>query len=68
MNDTEMLVSSKVMLDCPSIGFPNPSVLWLTPRYELLRFKPDPEKSCVPVEDEIILLKTRRVWLAVRQH
>ena len=58
MNDTEILVSSEVTLDCPSTGFPTPSVLWLTPRYELLRFKPDPEESCVPVEDEIILSDT----------
>eukprot|EP00090_Calanus_glacialis_P009761 TRINITY_DN18168_c0_g1_i1.p1 TRINITY_DN18168_c0_g1~~TRINITY_DN18168_c0_g1_i1.p1 ORF type:complete len:868 (+),score=159.25 TRINITY_DN18168_c0_g1_i1:67-2670(+) len=55
MNDTEMFVKTEVLLDCPSIGFPNPTVLWLTPRYELLRFKPDPEEDCVPVEDEIIL-------------
>jgi len=55
MNDTKMFANKETLLDCPSIGSPPPSVLWLTPRYELLRYKPDPEESCVPVEDEIIL-------------
>jgi len=68
MNDTEILVSSEVLLDCPSRGSPSPSVLWLTPRYELLRFKPDPEESCVPVEDEIILSDTIKDYSRWKHH
>jgi len=68
MNDTEMFVGTEVLLDCPSIGFPTPSVLWLTPRYELLRFKPDPEESCVPVEDEIILSDTIKDYSRWEDH
>jgi len=67
-NDTEVLVGSQIMLDCNSEGFPAPSVLWLTPRYELLRFKPDPEESCVPVEDEIILSDTIKDYSRWEHH
>jgi len=68
LNDTKLFVANRVLLDCPSTGYPTPSVLWLTPRYELLRFKPDPVESCVPVEDEIILSDTIRDYSRWEDH
>lgn len=68
LNDTELFVGNEVMLDCPFVGSPSPSVLWLTPRYELLRFKPDLEESCVPVEDEILLSDTIKDYSRWEDH
>jgi len=46
---------SRVILDCLSSGSPLPSVIWLTPRYELLKWSPDTEPGCSPLEDSVVL-------------
>jgi len=68
LNDTELYVGTEVMLDCPFTGSPSPSILWLTPRYELLRFTPDPEESCVPVEDEVLLFDSVKDYSRWEDH
>jgi len=47
--------SSRVILDCISSGTPSPSILWLTPRYELLKWVPDAEPGCSPIAEEVVL-------------
>jgi len=68
INDSEIHVNTEVLLDCSYEGYPPPSVLWLTPRYELLRLKPDMEETCVPVEDEIILSHTIEDYSKWKHH
>jgi len=45
-----------VTLDCPLTGYPVPTVLWLSPRLELLRLRTD-ESGCSAEEEELILGK-----------
>lgn len=59
-NTTLSVGTAGVRLDCSATGLPAPARLWLTPRYELLRYRPDTEPQCDPVEDEILLSDTIR--------
>ena len=43
-------------LDCPVTGSPTPTLLWLSPRLELLRLRPE-EPGCSKEEEELILGK-----------
>ena len=66
--DSEMLESANrsrafagesLMLDCPHTGDPDPAVLWLTPRLELITLRPDPgHLLCPGVQDSLSLCDT----------
>jgi len=53
-NMTE-LPGERIVLDCVASGHPAPVLIWLSPRYELIKLRPDAEPGCSPVEEEIVL-------------
>ena len=67
-NDTDVRVDDMMLINCPFTGYPLPSILWLTPRYELLSIRPDTEESCLPLEKEIILSENIKDYSRWKNH